>query len=155
MNSGYTRQDEGDRLDQDSRIALEFRTSVVIGALPGLRSENGDLLLPSKAPFSKASRKPSSSLREAAGRRVAGLSPSTVRAIDVRYLKRWAAHRGKPALRLGKKHRFLTLVSKSGNGETLVVLSKKETLDEFLRQQQRLPVQVIRVACIDMSEPLR
>ena len=58
-------------------------------------------------------------------RRVArqfGLSPSTVRAIDLRYLKRWAASRRKPALRqmgideiyLGKKQKFLTVVSKMG-----------------------------------------
>ncbi len=44
---------------------------------------------------------------------------STVRAIDLRYLERWAAARRKPALRqmgvdeihLGKKQKFITVVS--------------------------------------------
>src|SRR6266568_1945379 len=66
----------------------------------------------------------------AAVRRVArqlGLSSSTVRAIDLRYLKRWAEGRRKPALRqmgvdeiyLGKQQKFLTVVSNLETGEPL------------------------------------
>jgi hypothetical protein len=46
------------------------------------------------------------------------MAESTVRAIDLRYLERWAASRRRPALRqmgvdeihLGKKQKFLTVV---------------------------------------------
>src|SRR5262249_42850987 len=102
--------------------------------------------LPSKAPFSKRFEEAVGlACESAAVRRVARqfeLSPSTVRAIDVRYLKRWAASRRKPALRLmgideiylGKKHKFLTVVSNLETGEPLWFgrERKKETLDEFL-----------------------
>jgi len=95
-----------------------------------------------------------------------GLSPSTVRAIDLRYLKRWAASRRKPALRqmgideiyLGKKHKFLTVVSNLETGEPLWFgrERKKETLDEFLGEQlSALQRSVVRAACVDMWEPYR
>ena len=84
----------------------------------------------------------------AAGRREVrqfGLSSSTVRAIDLRYLKRWAEGRRKPALRqmgvdeiyLGKKQKFLTVVSNLETGEPLWFgrERKKETLDEFFEKQ--------------------
>ena len=104
--------------------------------------------LPSKAPFSKRFEEAVGQGCESAPvRRVArqfGLSPSTVRAIDLRYLKRWAASRRKPALRqmgidemyLGKKQQFLTVVSNLETGEPLWFgrERKKETLDEFFEQ---------------------
>jgi DNA-binding NarL/FixJ family response regulator len=59
--------------------------------------------LPSKAPFSKRFEEIVGQACEgAAARQVArrfGLAESTVRAIDLRYLERWAAARRKPALR--------------------------------------------------------
>jgi transposase len=105
----------------------------------------------------------------AAVRRVAkqfGLSPSTVRAIDIRYRKRWATSRRKPALRqmgidelyLGKKQKFLTVVSNLQTGEPLWLgrERKKETLDEFLGQQlSAFPRRVVQAACVDMWEPFR
>jgi hypothetical protein len=84
----------------------------------------------------------------AAVRRVArqfGLGSSTVRAIDVRYLSRWSKGRRKPALRqmgvdeiyLGKKQKFLTVVSNLETGEPLWLgrERKKQTLDEFFEEQ--------------------
>ena len=80
-------------------------------------------LLPSKAPFSKRFEDAvGQACESAAARQVArrfGLAESTVRAIDLRYLERWAASRRKPALRqmgvdeihIGKKQKFLTVVS--------------------------------------------
>ena len=154
---------------------FEFRTTVVIELYRvrcpdcGVKTEKVPQL-PSKAPFSKRFEEAVGlACESAAVRRVArqfGLSPSTVRAIDVRYLKRWAASRRKPALRLmgideiylGKKHKFLTVVSNLQTGEPLWFgrERKKETLDEFLGQQlsvfQRT---VLRAACVDMWEPFR
>ena len=87
--------------------------------------------LPSKAPFSKRFEEAVElACESAAGRRVArqfGLASSTVRAIDVRYLRRWAEGRRKPALRqmgvdeihLGKNRKFLTVVSNLETGEPL------------------------------------
>jgi transposase len=126
--------------------------------------------LPSKAPFSKRFEEAVGlTCESAAVRRVArqfGLSPSTVRAIDLRYLKRWAASRRRPALRqmgideiyLGKKHKFLTVVSNLETGEPLWFgrERKKETLDEFLGEQlSALQRSVVRAACVDMWEPYR
>jgi len=154
---------------------FEFRTTVVIELYRvrcpdcGVKTEKVPQL-PSKAPFSKRFEEAVGlACESAAVRRVAkqfGLSPSTVRAIDVRYLKRWAASRRKPALRqmgidemyLGKKQKFLTVVSNLETGEPLWFgrERKKETLDEFLGQElsgfQRT---VIRAACVDMWEPFR
>src|SRR5277367_3113806 len=95
-----------------------------------------------------------------------GLAASTVRAIDLRYLERWAAGRRKPALRqmgvdeiyLGKKQKFMTVVS---NLETVEPVwmgpeRKKETLDEFfgiqLSGRQR---RGIKAVCVDMWKPYR
>jgi transposase len=95
-----------------------------------------------------------------------GLAESTVRAIDLRYLERWAAARRKPALRqmgvdemsLGNKQKFVTVVSNLETGEPVWFgrERKKETLDEFfcsqLSGQQR---RKITAACVDMWEPYR
>jgi hypothetical protein len=59
--------------------------------------------------------------------RQSGLSSSTVRAIDLRYLQRWAEGRRKAALRqmgedeiyLGKRQKFLTVVSNLETGDPL------------------------------------
>lgn len=154
---------------------FEFRTTVVIELYRvrcpdcGVKTEKVPQL-PSKAPFSKRFEEAVGLACESAAlRRVArqfGLSPSTVRAIDVRYLKRWAVTRRKPALRqmgideiyLGKKQKFLTVVSNLETGEPLWFgrERKKETLDEFLGQQlSAFQRSVIRAACVDMWEPFR
>jgi transposase len=61
------------------------------------------LQLPSKAPFSKRFEEAvGEACESASARQVArhfGLAASTVRAIDLRYLERWAGARRKPALR--------------------------------------------------------
>lgn len=154
---------------------FEFRTTVVIELYRvrcpdcGVKTEKVPQL-PSKAPFSKRFEEAVGLACESAPvRRVArqfGLSPSTVRAIDLRYLKRWAASRRKPALRqmgidemyLGKKQKFLTVVSNLETGEPLWFgrERKKETLDEFFEQHlSRFQRSVIRAACVDMWEPFR
>ena len=121
--------------------------------------------LPSKAPFSKRFEEAVGQACESAsaiqvGRRF-GLAPSTVRAIDLRYLQRWAASRRQSALRqmgvdelyLGKSGKFITVVSNLETGEPLWFgrERKKETLDEFFRSQlsgrQR---KRIEAACVDM-----
>ena len=127
-------------------------------------------LLPSKAPFSKRFEDAvGQACESAAARQVArrfGLAESTVRAIDQRYLERWAASRRKPALRqmgvdeihLGKKQKFLTVVCNLETGEPLWFgrERKKETLDEFFQEElsarQR---RGIEAACVDMWEPYR
>jgi transposase len=127
-------------------------------------------LLPSKAPFSKRFEDAVGQACEgASARQVArrfGLAESTTRAIDLRYLERWAAARRKPALRqmgvdeihLGKKQKFLTVVCNLETGEPLWFgrERKKETLDEFFREEmsggQRRRVEA---ACVDMWEPFR
>ena len=127
-------------------------------------------LLPTKAPFSKRFEDAvGQACESASARQVArrfGLPQSTVRAIDLRYLERWAASRRKPALRqmgvdeihLGKKEKFLTVVCNLETGEPLWFgrERKKETLDEFFRKdlsagQRRR----ITAACVDMWEPYR
>ena len=129
---------------------FEYRTTVVIELYRvkclscGLKAEKVPQL-PSKAPFSKRFEDAvGQACENAAARRVArqfGLAESTVRGIDLRYLERWAASRRQPALRqigvdeihLGKKQRFLTVVSNLDTGEPLWFgrERKKETLDEF------------------------
>jgi transposase len=126
--------------------------------------------LPSKAPFSKRFEEAVGlACESAAVRRVArqfGLSSSTVRAIDLRDLKRWAEGRRKPGLRqmgvdeiyLGKKQKFLTVVSNLETGEPLWFgrERKKETLDEFFQKQlSAFQRSAIRAACVDMHEPYR
>jgi len=154
---------------------FEFRTTVVIELYRvrcpdcGVKTEKVPQL-PSKAPFSKRFEEAVGLACESAPvRRVArqfGLSPSTVRAIDLRYLKRWAASRRKPALRqmgidemyLGKKQKFLTVVSNLETGEPLWFgpERKKETLDKFFEQHlSGFQRSVIRAACVDMWEPFR
>jgi len=126
--------------------------------------------LPSKAPFSKRFEEAvGQACENAAVRRVAKqfkLAESTVRAIDLRYLQRWAIGRRKPALRqmgvdeiyLGKKQKFLTVVSNLQTGEPLWFgrERKKETLDEFFQTQlSAFQRGAIQAACVDMHEPYR
>src|ERR1700723_1105237 len=153
----------------------EYRTTVVIELYRvrcpdcGIKAEKVPQL-PSKAPFSKRFEEAVGlACESASGRRVArqfGLSSSTVRAIDLRYLKRWAEGRRKPALRqmgvdeiyLGKKQKFLTGVSNLETGEPLWFgrERKKETLDEFFEKQlSAFQRSAIRAACVDMHEPYR
>jgi transposase len=126
--------------------------------------------LPSKAPFSKRFEDAiGEACESAAARQVArrfGMAASTVRAIDLRYLERWSAARRKPALvhmgvdeiHLGKKQKFITVVSNLDNGEPVWFgrERKKETLDEFFQTElsagQRMR---IAAACVDMWEPYR
>jgi transposase len=127
-------------------------------------------LLPSKAPFSKRFEDAVGLACEmAAARQVGrqfGLAASTVRAIDLRYLERWHASRRKPALRqmgvdeiyLGKKQKFLSVVSNLETGEPLWFGQdrKQETLDGFFQSElsakQRRGIQA---ACVEMWEPYR
>ena len=88
-------------------------------------------LLPSKAPFSKRFEDAvGQACESASARQVArrfAMPESTVRAIDLRYLERWAATRRKPTLRqmgvdeiyLGKKQKFVTVVSNLETREPL------------------------------------
>jgi transposase len=154
---------------------FEYRTTVVIELYRircphcGIKTEKVPQL-PSKAPFSKRFEEAVGlACESAAVRRVGqqfGLAASTVRAIDLRYLKRWAEARRKPALRqmgideihLGKKPKFLTVVSNLETGEPLWFgrERKKETLDEFFEKQlSRFQRNAIRAACVDMWEPFR
>ena len=88
-----------------------------------------------------------------------------MRAIDLRYLERWAATRRAPTLRQmgvdeiyrGKSDKFLTVVSNLETGEPLWFGKerKKETLDEFFRTQLRSGQRRrIEAACVDMWEPV-
>ena len=150
----------------------EFRTTVVVEVYRvgcpdcGLRVEKVPQL-PSKAPFSKRFEEAVGLACEgAAARQVArhfGLAASTVRAIDLRYLERWAAGRRKPALKqmgvdeiyVGKKTKFLTVVSNLEAGEPMWFGEgrKQEVLDGFFQTQlsggQR---RRIETACVDMWE---
>jgi transposase len=124
--------------------------------------------LPSKAPFSKDFEDAVGlACESAAARQVArqfGLSASTVRAIDQRYLERWAKNRKKPVLRqmgvdeiyLGKTQKFLTVVSNLETGEPLWFGKdrKEETLDEFFSSElSAMQRGRIEAACVDMWEP--
>jgi transposase len=153
----------------------EYRTTVVIELYRvrcpdcGIKAEKVELL-PSKAPFSKRFEEAvGQACESAAVRRVArqfDLAASTVRAIDLRYLKRWAQGRRRPALRqmgvdeiyLGKKQKFLTVVTNLETGEPLWFgrERKKATLDEFLEKHlSAFQRSAIRAACVDMWEPFR
>jgi transposase len=153
----------------------EFRTAVHIEVYRvkcpdcGVRVEKVPLL-PSKAPFSKRFEDAvGQACESASARQVArrfGLAESTVRAIDLRYLERWAVTRREPALRhmgvdeiyRGKSDKFLTVVSNLETGEPLWFgpERKKETLDEFFRTQLRSGQRKrIEAACVDMWEPFR
>jgi transposase len=153
----------------------EFRTTVHIEVYRvkcpdcGVKVEKVPLL-PSKAPFSKRFEDAvGQACESASARQVArrfAMAESTVRAIDLRYLERWAATRRKPALRqmgvdelhLGKKQKFLTVVCNLDTGEPLWFgrERKKETLDAFFQEdltaRQR---RGIEAACVDMWEPFR
>jgi transposase len=154
---------------------MEFRTTVVIEVYRVCCPECGIKMekvpqLPSKAPFSKRFEDAVGQACEgAAARQVAlrfGLAASTVRTIDLRYLERWAASRRRPALArmgvdelyLGKKQKFITVVSNLDSAEPLWFgrERKKETLDEFFQKEvsagQRMR---ITAACVDMWEPFR
>jgi transposase len=154
---------------------FEYLTTVVIELYRvrcpdcGVRTEKVPLL-PSKAPFSKRFEDAVGlACESAAASRVAkqfGLSASTVRAIDQRYLARWAKARRKPALRqmgvdeifLGKKQKFLTVVSNLDTGEPLWFGGerKKETLDEFFRTQLSVFQRgAVHAVCVDMWQPFR
>lgn len=154
---------------------FEYRTTVAIELYRvrcpdcGLKIEKVDQL-PSKAPFSKRFEEAvGEACESASARRVAlrfRLPGSTVRAIDLRYLERWSAGRRKPALRqmgvdeiyLGKKTKFVTVVSNLQTGEPLWFGKerKKETLDEFFRSQlSERQRGRIEVACVDMWKPFQ
>lgn len=133
----------------------------------GLRTESVDQL-PGKAPYSKDFEDDvGQSCEAAAARQVArryGLAESTVRGIDQRYLERWSKKRRKPPLRqmgvdeiyLGKKQKFITVVTNLETGEPLWFGAerKEETLDEFFRGQLNAGQRTrITAACVDMWEP--
>jgi transposase len=124
--------------------------------------------LPSKAPFSKDFEDAVGlACESAAARQVARqfkLAAGTVRAIDQRYLERWAKSRKKPVLRqmgvdeiyLGKTQKFLTVVSNLESGEPLWFGKdrKEETLDEFFGEElTAMQRGRITAACVDMWEP--
>jgi transposase len=153
----------------------EYRTTVVIEVYRvrcphcGVRVEKVPQL-PSKAPFSQRFEEAvGQACENAPVRRVArqfGLAASTVRAIDLRYLQRWAQGRRRPALRqmgvdeiyLGKKQKFLTVVSNLETGEPLWFgrERKKETLDDFFEKHlSAFQRSAIRAACLDMWKPFR
>ena len=154
---------------------MEFRTTVLVEVYRvccpdcGIKVERVPQL-PTKAPFSKRFEDAvGQACESAAARQVSlrfGLAASTVRAIDLRYLERWAADRRKPVLaqmgvdeiHLGKKQKFITVVSNLDSAEPVWFgrERKKETLDGFfqseLTAQQRMR---ITAACVDMWEPYR
>ena len=166
--------DVGERAVRDLPWS-EFRTTVYVEVLRlkcpecGVKREKV-LLLPSKAPFSKRFEDSvGEACESAAARQVArrfGLAESTVRAIDLRYLERWAAARRKPALHqmgvdeihMGKKQKFLTVVCNLETSEPLWFgrERKKETLDEFFKTELSAKQRRgIEAACVDMWEPFR
>ena len=151
----------------------EYRTTVVVEVYRvrcpdcGVKVEKVPQL-PSKAPFSKRFEEAvGQACESAAARQVArrlGLAASTVRAIDLRYLERWQQGRRKPVLRqigideihLGKKTKFVTVVSDLETGEPIWMgrERKQETLDRFFHQElSRFRRERITAACVDMWEP--
>jgi transposase len=148
----------------------EYRTTVVVEIYRvrcpdcGVKVERVPQL-PSKAPFSKRFEEAVGLACESASARQVsrqyGLAASTVRAIDLRYLTRWAAHRRRPALKqmgvdeiwLGKRTKFLTVVSNLATGEPMWFGRDRTqaTLDEFFRTELRWGQrQRIEAACVDM-----
>jgi transposase len=92
------------------------------------------------------------------------LPPETVRRLDKRVLRRWAAGRPRTPLRflgvdeiyLGRRDKFLTIVSDLETGEPLWAGRdrKRETLDRFFAEA--LPLarrRAVRAVCVDMWEP--
>ena len=127
---------------------------------------------PSKAPFSQRFEEAVGQACESApvgrvARQFHLPEMRTVRAIDVRYLERWAARRRKSALRhmggdeiyLGKSQKFLTVVSNLPSGEPVWFgwERKQETLDRFFQEEELSARQRrgIEAACMDMHEPYR
>jgi transposase len=95
-----------------------------------------------------------------------GLPPETVRRMDKRVLQRWAAARPRRPLRylgvdeifLGKRIKFLTVVSDLETGEPLWVGPERtrETLDRFFAEAlPRRRRRTVRAVCVDMWEPFR
>lgn len=133
----------------------------------GLRTERVDQM-PGKAPFTKDFEdEVGLACESAAARQVArrfGLAASTVRAIDQRYLERWAKARKRPVTRqlgvdeiyLGKSQKFLTVVSNLETAEPLWFGAerKQETLDRFFGEElSAMQRSRIQAACVDMWEP--
>jgi transposase len=94
------------------------------------------------------------------------LPPETVRRMDKRVLRRWAAARphtplhylGVDEIFLGKTVKFLTVVSDLETGEPLWVgrERKQETLDRFFAEALPPPRRrAVRAVCVDMWEPFR
>lgn len=148
----------------------EYRTTVVVEVFRvrcpdcGVKIERVPQL-PSKAPFSKRFEDAVGLACESASARQVGrqfgLAGSTVRAIDLRYLTRWAAQRRRPALKqmgvdeiwLGKRTKFLTVVSNLESAEPLWFGRDRTqaTLDEFFRTElSRGQRSRIQTACVDM-----
>lgn len=177
--SGCGRELEGAHDTNEREVrdlpCMEFRTTIFVEVYRvccpdcGIKVEKVPQL-PTKAPFSKRFEDAvGQACESAAARQVAlrfGLAASTVRAIDLRYLERWAASRRKPVLaqmgvdeiHLGKKQKFITVVSNLDSAEPVWFgrERKKETLDGFfqdeLNARQRMR---ITAACVDMWEPYR
>lgn len=152
---------------------FEFRTTVVLDVhrldcvACGPKVERVEQV-PSKAPYTlRFEDRIGQACESAAARRVArqyGLPESTVRAIDLRYLERWAAKRRKSPLKhmgvdeihMGKKDKFITVVSNLQTGDPLWFgrERKRETLDEFFRTELRSSQRKnIEAACVDMWQP--
>jgi len=152
---------------------FEFRTTVVLDVhrldcvACGPKVERVEQV-PSKAPYTlRFEDRIGQAWESAAARRVArqyGLPESTVRAIDLRYLERWAAKRRKAPLKhmgvdeihMGKKDKFITVVSNLQTGDPLWFgrERKRETLDEFFRTELRSSQRKnIEAACVDMWQP--
>ena len=92
------------------------------------------------------------------------LPPETVRRLDQRVLRRWAAGRPRTPLRflgvdeiyLGRRDKFLTIVSDLETGEPLWAGRdrKRETLDRFFAEAlPRARRRAVRAVCVDMWEP--
>jgi len=148
----------------------EYRTTVVVEICRVRCPDCGVKIervaqLPSKAPFSKRFEEAVGLACESgAARQVSrqfGLPPTTVRAIDLRYLDRWAAQRRRPALKhmgvdeiwLGKRTKFLTVVSNLESGEPLWFGRDRTqaTLDDFFREEvSRGQRRRIVAVCVDM-----
>ena len=93
-----------------------------------------------------------------------GLSPATVRRLDQRVLRRWAAGRPRAPLRslgvdeifLGRSVKFLTVVSNLETGEPLWMGQdrKRETLDRYFAEAlPRRRRRFVRAVGVDMWEP--
>ena len=148
----------------------EYRTTVVVEMCRVRCPDCGVKIervaqLPSKAPFSKRFEDAVGLACESgAARQVSrqfGLPPTTVRAIDLRYLERWAAQRRRPALKhmgvdeiwLGKRTKFLTVVSNLESGEPVWFGRDRTqaTLDDFFREEvSRGQRRRIVAVCVDM-----